>query len=474
MVVFVEETFLIHVIATPVTVIGDLLAGSQGFCQCTAAFIHMPCAADLALIGFFLDTVLGISNMLVLMAALVSHFTAGGTEFVMFICGYLPLVVQCMALRSCFLFLDHIADHTLDTMLTRIYTSCCVTPLNFFPVMLFYHAAFGTAVIQVTVFAGINPAMLRRIANFLLAVVTILNMGSVTKVCKDNIGMGTIFHNTAAVADIGLGAIFIGDGFHSVVDPDAAIHRRYAVANGAAVAGRATAHIPAIGQSVANDQYIAVLQVHAGHRLAGVVCRTTHAVHPAGTAGVVKLTEAATGAGTLIQPVAVQAAPQGCQTRSRTEPCIDGRKNFRFRSTGPGAALQSICAVSGSQTLQVETAVQSACVTATPSKGICCRTEGFTGVFTHNRFGYHIGYRFVCQDFVAKICYHTQTKRRHIYINGSIADLLARFSALAVQGQRQLAVITQSVFRIDGKLVGIGVTHFRVFRIQVIFRSSTR
>ena len=130
MVVFVEETFLIHVIAAPVTVIGDLLTGGPGFCQCAAAFIHMPCAADLALIGFFLDTVLGISNVLVLMAALVSHFTAGGTEFVVFGCGYLPLVVRCMALRSRFLFPDHIADQALDASGAGFGASCGVASLH--------------------------------------------------------------------------------------------------------------------------------------------------------------------------------------------------------------------------------------------------------------------------------------------------------------------------------------------------------
>ena len=300
MVVFVEETFLIHVIAAPVTVIGDLLTGGPGFCQCAAAFIHMPCAADLALIGFFLDTVLGISNVLVLMAALVSYFTAGGTEFVVFCRSDLPLVVQCMALRSRFLFLDHIADHALDTMLTRIYTSCCVTPLNFFPVMGFNYTTFRTAVIQVTVFAGINPAMLHRISDFLLAVITILNMGSVTQVCICHILMGTIFHNSATMADIGNRAIFIGDRFHSVIHPDTAVDRRYAVANGTAVAGRATAYIPAVSQGVADDQHIPILQIDTGHRLAGIVSGSAHAIHPAGTAGVIKFTEAVSGACALV------------------------------------------------------------------------------------------------------------------------------------------------------------------------------
>ena len=129
--------------------------------------------------------------------------------------------------------------------------------------------------------------------------------------------------------------------------------------------------------------------------------------------------------------------------------------------------------MSGGQTLQIESAVQCTCISASPAKGICRCSEGFSGVLAHNCFGNYIGYRLIRQDFVIKIGYHTQAKAGHIHINGSVTDLLAGFSSLSVQRQFQLSVIAQCILSVNVKFVGIGVTHLVVFRVQIIFGCRT-
>ena len=254
----VEEAVLFQLIATATTVIGDLLTGGPGFRHRAAAFIHMPCTADLALVGFLLDTVLGIGNVLILMAALVCNFPTGRTEFVMLCRRYLPLVIQSMTLGTGFFFLDVVADHTLDTSYTGFRAGCGIAALHFPPVVVFGCAASGAGML----FRGIlrvDPQVHFGIANLLHAVVAELDMAAIAQVCKDHICMGAVLHNAAAMAHIGLGAVLVGDGLHPVIDPDAAVDSGYAVANSTAVAGRAAAHIPAIGQGEADGQHIAIL-----------------------------------------------------------------------------------------------------------------------------------------------------------------------------------------------------------------------
>ena len=465
MVVFVEDAFPIHVIAAEAAVVADLPAGGIGFCQTAAALIHMPCTADPALIGFLLNTVFCVDNVPIIVPPLVGDLAAGRAFFVVFRRSYLPLIIQRMTLGTGFFLFDVIANHALDAADTGLRTGSRVASLYFLPVVGFRRTTFAAGMLVGCIFFREAPQMHFRITDLLHTVIAEPDMGSVTKIRKLYIGMDAVFHNTAAAANIRLRTVLICNRFHPVVDPNAAIDRSCAVANSAAVTGRTAAHIPAVSQGITDDQHIAVAQIHAGHRLTGVVGRSAYAVHPAGTAGVIKFTEAVAGAGTLVQTVSVQAAPKGSKSCSRAKAGIDGGEHLCFCGTGPASALQGIGIVSGGKALQIESAVQCTDISAAPAQCVGSGTKGFSGVLTHNSLGDHIGYRFVGQHIVAQVCHNTQTKGGHIHINGGCAHLLTGFSALSGQGQRQLAVVTQRIFRVDMQDVGVGIARFGIDRI---------
>ena len=156
--------------------------------------------------------------------------------------------------------------------------------------------------------------------------------------------METIFLNTAASADIYF--LTIPDlRLHPVVNLIVSVNGGDTVANGISVGGITAAHIPAVGQSEADRQHIAVLEINCGHGLAGIVIPAANAVHPAGAAGVIKFTKGATGTGTLIQAVSPDTAPQGCQATSLSKDPVDFFQTFLFRISRPSTAFQRICRI---------------------------------------------------------------------------------------------------------------------------------
>ena len=88
--------------------------------------------------------------------------------------------------------------YTLDTSHAGFGAGCGVASLHFFPVVIFRSSTFRTGMLFRR-FLGVSPQVHFGIANLLHAVIAELDMAAISKICKDHIGMGAIFHNTAAM-----------------------------------------------------------------------------------------------------------------------------------------------------------------------------------------------------------------------------------------------------------------------------------
>jgi hypothetical protein len=147
----------------------------------------------------------------------------GGALLIMLRLGVVPFVIEGMAFRRSFLFLDDLTDHTADTSGTGFCTGGCVTAGNLFPDMVFFCSTDLTGM-DISLCIHI-PSMVFGIADSSLTVPAILDMSTVLQVHICHILMDTVLNNATTVAHIDLRAVLASDCFHLVTDTEAAVNR---------------------------------------------------------------------------------------------------------------------------------------------------------------------------------------------------------------------------------------------------------
>ena len=367
-----------------------------------------------------------------------------------------PAIVQRVPLRFGFFFLFHAADAASDRSDARLGAGGGVGAFHFFPEMLLRRAALRADVAVLRVPGVVCPVVGERVADDRLTILAEQNMGSVLQILVGHMRVGAVLNHAAAAAHVANGAVRVFCGFPSMVNINCAIAPFDTVSHNIAVIVAAAADVPPVGQGVAQRQHISVLQTHRRHGLTRVIA-TAYRVHPPGAAGIIELAEGAAGAGAFVQSVAVQAAPQNCKTSPRAEPGVDGIQHFLFRASRPDRIFQCICVIVGIQTPQIETSVQRPAVIAPPAESIACRTEGFTGVLSHDRLGDHIGNRLVRQNLIRDRADNTDPQHCHIYINIGFSDFLSGFYAEANQRQFLFAPVAVCVLsvNVEGMFISI-------------------
>ena len=196
---------------------------------------------------------------------------------------------------------------------------------------------------------GVCPVVGERVADGRLTILAEQNMGSVLQILVGHMRVGAVLNHAAAAAHVANGAVRVFCGFPSMANINCAIAPFDTVSHNIAVIVAAAADVPAIGQRVAQRQHISVPQMHRRHGLTRVIA-AAYRVHPPGAAGIIELAEGAAGAGAFVQPIAVQAAPQGCKASPRAEPGVDGIQHFLFRASRPSGVFQRICAIAAMST----------------------------------------------------------------------------------------------------------------------------
>ena len=122
----------------------------------------------------------------------------------------------------------------------------------------------------------------------------------------------------------------------------------------------------------------------------------------------------------------------------------------------------------GIQTPQIETSVQRPAVIAPPAESIACRTEGFTGVLSHDRLGDHIGNRLVRQNLIRDRADNTYPQHRHVHINRRVPDFLSGFYAETIQRQLRFPPVAVSVLGVNIEGMFLSVPRLRIRRKQAV------
>ena len=378
-----------------------------------------------------------------------------------------PAIVQRVSFRFGFFFLFHAADAASDRSDARLGAGGSVGAFHFLPEMLLRRAAFRADVAVLRVPGVVCPVVGERVADDRLTILAEQNMGSVLQILVGHMRVGAVLNHAAAAAHVANGAVRVFHLFHLMSGSDVTIDCRNTVAHNIAVIVAAAANVPAIGQGVAQCQHISVLQTHRRHGLTRVIA-AAYRVHPPGAAGIIELAEGAAGAGAFVQSVAVQAAPQNCKTSPRAEPGVDSFQHFLFRASRPDRIFQCICVIVGIQTPQIETSVQRPAVIAPPAESIACRTEGFTGVLSHDRLGDHIGNRLVRQNLIRDRADNTYPQHRHVHINLRVPDFLSGFYAETIQRQLRFPPVAVSVLGVNIEGMFLSVPRLRIRRKQAV------
>ena len=315
------------------------------------------------------------------------------------------------------------------------------------------------------------PDVFFRIADHGTAIIAEFDMGTIAQIIIYCILVRTGFDQTAAVALINQAAVRLLHRLHPVVDGIASVQGRDTVACGVAVALGSAAHIPAVGQGIAQGQYIAILQRILAHAQSRIV-HTVQREQPAGAGGVVKLSVGAAGCAALVQAVAVIAPPEGGQASSFSEPCIDGCEYFLLIGAVliPCRAVQTFTNDARGKALQIEARIQCPRVPGLPAQGILCSTIGLPQIHSEHRLGDGIGDGLVGQHIISDTVHDAQSYHRHVHIDGGRTGFLAGLVPLTLQLDGHFSVVSVGILGVDVEGMLIAVAHIGILRMQDIFR----
>ena len=347
-----------------------------------------------------------------------------------------------------------------------------VVPLPFFPAAV----CAGFAVLLRAVLKAVFPGMLRQGAGEGAAVEAPDAAGAVAVVPRLGVLMGAALRDPAAAADELRGPIALRHRFKAVLHLKPAVQPGDAVSHGVAVAILPAAHIPAVGQRVAQRERLPVLQGifrHTGAGIEGIV----KTVEPAGAAGEILI---AHGHGIVARQgdaVAVNAAPQRGISAACAEIAVDGRKDLLLAAAkaveavglqrfGPGADAGAVA-----HGAQIKAHIQRSgviAIGAVPAEGLFRGAEGRSGVVAPDGLCHRIGDRLVGQHIVAHRAVNAQTQDGHVDIDLRRADGLALRGALADERDGQLALVSVFIPGIDGEHMGVLVALRRIVCIQLI------
>ena len=391
------------------------------------------------------------------------------------------LVICLVSLGRTFLLLCHTADCTSDRLDTRFRTGGCVgifVPAVFF---CFCQLTFGTGsgMADRVLRTGIFPLVFLCLGNGGRTIAAVDTVGTITQILTFRIFVRTGLHQTAAAADIAnCTGLFIDHFFHLVIDGNAAVHSRNTITNRTSVVIRATTNVPALRQRISNGQGIAIFQIVIRHGLTGIIAAAANGIQPAGTTGIVKLTDGAAGCRRKAQTIAIDASPKGRQSGTTAKIVINVLQDLFFCCTEivPPGTVECIGAhrAAGSQTPQIESHIKRAAITAAdPTKGVFRGAERISGIVAPNGLGYHIGHRLFRQNGIGHRSCHAQAQNSQINIDLCCADLLPTLGSLTDKGQGQFAVIAFFIFRVDIQGMFIGIAYLGIFGDQRIFLSRS-